>query len=229
MLEHGELLILTTRIVTSYLGGNRVAADQVSDLIETVAASLVSVHQHGQITEPTPIPTPAVPIRKSVTPDSIICLECGQKMKMLRRHLATDHGMSVDNYRAKWDLPAEYPMVAPVTLRPDPSWPSSLAWDGRVGGERRNLRSSRRSNGSRSSLRSGRVGQPSLHSGSVTECDPLASPAYDERSDVLVLSDKLMGTVYEEFANRPSGFPRIHPHDRASKQALDWYRQPAGL
>jgi predicted transcriptional regulator len=113
MLEHGELLILTTRIVTSYLGGNRVAADQVSDLIETVAASLVGVHQHGQITEPAPIPTPAVPIRKSVTPDSIICLECGQKMKMLRRHLATDHGMSVDNYRAKWDLPAEYPMVAP--------------------------------------------------------------------------------------------------------------------
>ena len=113
MLENSELLALTTRIVVNYLSGNRLDADQVSDLIEKIAASLVSVQQAGQIREPESAPVPAIHIRKSVTADSIICLECGQKMKMLRRHLGTDHAMSVDNYRAKWGLPAEYPMVAP--------------------------------------------------------------------------------------------------------------------
>jgi len=113
MLENGELLALTTRIVVSYLGGNRTSSDKVSELIETVAASLVSVQQTGQITEPELALIPAVPIRKSVRADSIICLDCGQSLKMLRRHLAADHGMTADEYRARWSLPSEYPMVAP--------------------------------------------------------------------------------------------------------------------
>src|SRR5690242_2023952 len=110
MLENDELLALTTRIIVSYLGGNRVAADAVPHLINRVASSLQDV---GKITEPEPALVPAVPIRKSVAHDSITCLECGQKLKMLRRHLSTDHGMAVDEYRARWSLPEEYPLVAP--------------------------------------------------------------------------------------------------------------------
>ena len=113
MLEHDELLILTTRIVVSYLSGNRVTIGDVPELIRKIATSLANVQQAGEIAEPEPIATPAVPIRKSVTPDSIICLECGQKLKMLRRHLSTDHSMTPEEYRARWGLPVEYPMVAP--------------------------------------------------------------------------------------------------------------------
>jgi predicted transcriptional regulator len=113
MLENGELFALTTRIVVSYLGGNRTAIDEVPELIKTVAASLVSVQQAGQIAEPGPTLVPAIPMRKSVRADSIICLDCGQSLKMLRRHLAADHGMTADEYRARWSLPPEYPMVAP--------------------------------------------------------------------------------------------------------------------
>ena len=93
MLESSELLTLTTRIVMSYLGGNRIAAGAVPDLIKTVSSALVSVQQAGQAPAPEPTPVSVVPIRKSVAHDAITCLECGQRLKLLRRHLSTDHGM----------------------------------------------------------------------------------------------------------------------------------------
>lgn len=103
---------LTARIVAAYLGKNNVAAQDISSVIQTVYSSLNNLSK-----APTEAPAeeqkPAVPIRKSVSPDAIVCLECGKKQKMLRRHLASEHDLTPEDYRAKWSLPREYPMTAP--------------------------------------------------------------------------------------------------------------------
>ena len=101
---------LTARIVTAYLGGNAVEISDIPTLIQATYSALVSTTSPA--TEPIER-QPAVSVKKSVTPDAIICLECGRHQKMLKRHIATAHGLSVDDYRAKWSLPADYPMVAP--------------------------------------------------------------------------------------------------------------------
>lgn len=103
---------MTARIVSAFVHGNAVAVDELSDLIRNTYAALASV------TSPTPSQAadqlrPAVPVKKSVQPDAVICLECGKPQKMLKRHLATNHGLSVADYRTKWSLPADYPVVAP--------------------------------------------------------------------------------------------------------------------
>lgn len=107
-----DLVRATARIVTSYSRANQVAASELRGLIETVHASLS--RQCTISPEPRQeAPAPAVPIRRSVTRDHIICLEDGKPMKMLKRHLRTNFGMTPDEYRAKWGLPHDYPMVAP--------------------------------------------------------------------------------------------------------------------
>ncbi|GAC1346346.1 MAG: MucR family transcriptional regulator [Acetobacteraceae bacterium] len=89
---------------------NQIGTDALPLLIQSVYRSLSTA---GEV-EPAPVaPTPAVPIRKSVFPDFIVCLEDGKKLKMLKRHLQTSYGLTPDAYRAKWGLPADYPMVAP--------------------------------------------------------------------------------------------------------------------
>jgi predicted transcriptional regulator len=106
-----ELLSLTTDIVAAHVSNNTVPPADLPMLIEQVYRTLSSVG-----TEPAPVaerPTPAVPIKKSVTPDFIICLEDGKKLKMLKRHLKTAYDMTPDAYRERWGLPADYPMVAP--------------------------------------------------------------------------------------------------------------------
>lgn len=111
MLEPTELLTLTSEIVASHVSNNTVAVADLPNLIQQVYGAL-----HG-LTNPVEPPKeelrPAVPVRKSVTDDFIICLEDGKKMKMLKRHLATAYGMTPEQYREKWGLPADYPMVAP--------------------------------------------------------------------------------------------------------------------
>ena len=105
-----ELLELTAKIVSAHVGQNHLPAAVLPELIQSVYRSLATA---GTI-EPEPEPVvPAVPIRKSVFPDHIVCLEDGRKLKMLKRHLQTSYGMTPDQYRQKWDLPASYPMVAP--------------------------------------------------------------------------------------------------------------------
>src|SRR3982750_1619726 len=106
------LLEETTGIVTAYLGNNHIGTGEIPALIRTVHESLATL---GQPAEPEAAAklTPAVPIRKSVTPDYLVCLEDGKKLKMLKRHLRSTYGMTPDEYRAKWKLPADYPMVAP--------------------------------------------------------------------------------------------------------------------
>ena len=97
-----------SKIVSAYVSNNSVPSGELHHLITTVHEALKSLDQAASSP-----PEPAVPIKKSVKPDYIICLEDGKKMKMLKRHLRTSYDMSPDEYRQKWKLPGDYPMVAP--------------------------------------------------------------------------------------------------------------------
>lgn len=110
-MEHNDLLALTADIVSSHVANNSVAVNDLPTLIQNVFASLSALATPSK--EPEPRPEPAVPIRLSIKPDYVVCLEDGKKLKMLKRHLMTAYGMTPDDYRAKWGLPADYPMVAP--------------------------------------------------------------------------------------------------------------------
>ncbi len=107
-----DLLSFTTDIVSSHLANNQVASNDIPDLIQKVYKTLMNV-EHGDAMSIRERPQPAVPIKKSVMPDYIICLEDGKKLKMLKRHLNTAFGMSPEEYRERWGLPHDYPMVAP--------------------------------------------------------------------------------------------------------------------
>jgi predicted transcriptional regulator len=107
-----DLTALTAEITAGYLRGNRLPAAGIPEVISLVHDAL---RQLGQPAVPEKEPQrPAVPIRKSVTAEYIVCLEDGRKLKMLKRHLRSTYGMTPDEYRAKWNLPADYPMVAPA-------------------------------------------------------------------------------------------------------------------
>ncbi|MEW6255476.1 MAG: MucR family transcriptional regulator [Pseudomonadota bacterium] len=110
--ESTTYIELAADIVSAYVSNNSVAAADLPSLINEVHAALTRVSK-GEA-EPAPEPLkPAVPLKKSVTPDYIICLEDGKKFKSLKRHLRTQYNMSPEQYREKWGLPADYPMVAP--------------------------------------------------------------------------------------------------------------------
>jgi len=106
-----ETLELAVQVVSAYVGNNTVDASQLTELINAVYATLAGLGRG--IAAPRSALRPAVPVKKSVTPEYIICLEDGKKLKMLKRHLRAVYGMSPDEYRAKWGLPQSYPMVAP--------------------------------------------------------------------------------------------------------------------
>jgi predicted transcriptional regulator len=105
-----DVLGLTAQIVSAHVTKNPVPVEELPALIREVYKTLVSV---GEAAAPVEAPKPAVPVTKSVFPDYIVCLEDGKEMTMLKRHLMTEHNMTVDQYRAKWGLPSNYPMVAP--------------------------------------------------------------------------------------------------------------------
>ena len=100
-------------IVAAYVKRNSVAPDQVPGLIQQVNQALTGLGQPQEPPPPAMPDAPAVPIRRSVTPDKIICLDCGYKGQMLKRHLTTSHGLSIDDYRTRWKLSSDYPMIAP--------------------------------------------------------------------------------------------------------------------
>ena len=112
MEEKPELLEMTADIVSAYVSNNMVPAEAVPGLIAQVHAALTGITVDPVEEEPEPR-EPAVPVRKSITPDFLICLEDGRKFKSLKRHLRTKYNMSPEEYRAKWALPKDYPMVAP--------------------------------------------------------------------------------------------------------------------
>ncbi len=105
-----DLLRKTVDIVTSYVSNNSVAVADLPGLIAETHGALLA--QRAVAAEPEAL-RPAVPIRRSVTPDYIVCLEDGKKLKMLKRHLKTVYNLSPADYRVRWGLPSDYPMVAP--------------------------------------------------------------------------------------------------------------------
>lgn len=114
-----RMLRLTSMISAAYLSNNSIQAQNVADVIGSVHAALSSVGQNGR--QDDPAPEPAVPVRRSITPDYLICLEDGRKLKMLKRYLKARFDMTPEEYRERWGLPPDYPMVAPnyAALRSD--------------------------------------------------------------------------------------------------------------
>jgi predicted transcriptional regulator len=112
----GEIIEMTADIVSAYVGNNSVPAAELPSLIQSIHRAL-----SGIIGSPEPVETapkePAVPVKKSITPDYLVCLEDGRKFKSLKRHLRTKYNMSPEDYRAKWGLQKDYPMVAPNYAR----------------------------------------------------------------------------------------------------------------
>ena len=109
--NRGELLSLATEIVAAHVSNNQVQVADLSSLIKDVYASLESISNPPAPEEEKPVP--AVSVKRSITPDYLVCLEDGKKLKMLKRHLKTAYDMSPEEYRDKWGLPSDYPMVAP--------------------------------------------------------------------------------------------------------------------
>ncbi|MFN3314285.1 MAG: MucR family transcriptional regulator [Hyphomonas sp.] len=106
-----DALDMTVEIVASYVANNSIDSSALPDLIRSVHSAITSLS--GEAPVPAAAQDPAVPIAKSVTPDFLICLEDGRKLKMLKRYLRTRYDMSPEDYREKWGLPLDYPMVAP--------------------------------------------------------------------------------------------------------------------
>ena len=110
--EQGETLRMAVNIVAAYVSNNPLPVGQISEVINAVFNSLRGL-SGGVVGTNSETPKPAVPVRRSVTPEYLICLEDGKKLKMLKRHLRAAYNLTPDDYRAKWGLPADYPMVAP--------------------------------------------------------------------------------------------------------------------
>ncbi|WP_416898654.1 MAG: MucR family transcriptional regulator [Minwuia sp.] len=110
--ETQEVVRLTVDVVSAYVANNVVPSDELPDLIAKVSQAFVGAASGSEEPESEPL-VPAVSIRSSIKPDHLVCLEDGKKMTMLKRHLRTDHDMTPEEYRAKWNLPADYPMASP--------------------------------------------------------------------------------------------------------------------
>ena len=110
MAERPELLGLAAEIVSAHVSHNAVAADQLSRLIQQVFNALATAEHAANAP---PKAEPAVPVKRSVLADHVVCLDCGKHCSVLKRHLMTDHKMTPEQYRQRWELPFSYPLVAP--------------------------------------------------------------------------------------------------------------------
>jgi predicted transcriptional regulator len=110
--DQSEIIEMTADIVSAYVGNNSVSANDLPSLIQSVHRALSGVSVGVETVEIAP-KEPAVPVKRSITPDYLICLEDGRKFKSLKRHLRTKYNLSPEDYRAKWGLAKDYPMVAP--------------------------------------------------------------------------------------------------------------------
>ena len=136
--DKSEIIEMTADIVAAYVGHNSVAAGELPSLIQSVHRALAGVSSGAEAVEAAP-KEPAVPIKRSITPDHLVCLEDGRKFKSLKRHLRTKYNMSPEEYRAKWGLPKDYPMVAPnyAKARSELAKQMGLGQGGRQAGRRR--------------------------------------------------------------------------------------------
>ncbi|PLR21869.1 MucR family transcriptional regulator [Caulobacter zeae] len=114
MTDDADLLALSASIVAAYVGQNKISQTAVPDLIRTVHGALLGLHGEPVAAKPAEKQKPAVPVSRSVQHDYIVCLEDGKKLKMLKRYLRSHYDMSPEDYRRKWGLPSDYPMVAPA-------------------------------------------------------------------------------------------------------------------
>ncbi|MET0337111.1 MAG: MucR family transcriptional regulator [Caulobacter sp.] len=110
--DKAEIIEMTADIVSAYVGNNSVSASDLPSLIQSIHRALADIATGAEPVEVAP-KEPAVPLKRSITPDHLVCLEDGRKFKSLKRHLRTKYNMSPEEYRAKWNLPKDYPMVAP--------------------------------------------------------------------------------------------------------------------
>jgi predicted transcriptional regulator len=129
-----DLLRMTAEVVAAYVRNNPLPATELSSIIHTVHGSLAAING-GDAPSAEP-QRPAVSVRRSVQPDHLVCLEDGKKLKMLKRHLRTTYGMSPEEYRAKWGLPPDYPMVAPNYAQQRSEFAKQIGL-GRKGGRRK--------------------------------------------------------------------------------------------
>jgi predicted transcriptional regulator len=143
--DHQEIAVLTAEIVGAYVGHHTVATTDLPDLIAMVGRGLADLGQAPAEPEEEK-PTPAVPIRRSVTEDEITCLVCGQPQKMLKRHLATRHELEPNAYKAMFGLKDDYPMVAPAYAATRSALAKKIGLGRRVSGRRRS-RPPRRADG----------------------------------------------------------------------------------
>ena len=134
-LASANYIELAADIVSAYVSNNSVPSGDLPTLINDVHLALVKVGGNTSET-PTEAPKPAIPVKKSITPDYIVCLEDGRKLKMLKRHLRTQYNMTPEQYRERWGLPSDYPMVAPNYAKAR----SQLAKDMGLGQQRRKRR-----------------------------------------------------------------------------------------
>ena len=111
--DSDELMRSACRIIAAYVSKNPISASEVPEMIKSIYGTLSGLSGSGPGEAAPTNQKPAVPIKKSITPDFIICLEDGKKLKMLKRYLRTRYKMTPDEYRAKWNLPLDYPIVAP--------------------------------------------------------------------------------------------------------------------
>ncbi|MDO9337687.1 MAG: MucR family transcriptional regulator [Caulobacteraceae bacterium] len=138
MEDKSAIIEMTTDIVSAYVGNNSVSANDIPSLIQSVHKALSGVATGVETVEVAP-KEPAVAVKKSITPDFLICLEDGRKFKSLKRHLRTKYDMSPEEYRAKWGLAKDYPMVAPnyAKARSDLAKQMGLGQGGRQAKKRR--------------------------------------------------------------------------------------------
>jgi predicted transcriptional regulator len=138
MEDKSEIIEMTADIVAAYVGANSVPASDLPSLIQSVHRALAGVASGTDVAEAAPR-EPAVPVKKSITPEYLVCLEDGRKFKSLKRHLRTKYNMSPEDYRSKWGLPKDYPMVAPsyAKARSELAKQMGLGQGGRQTGRRR--------------------------------------------------------------------------------------------
>jgi predicted transcriptional regulator len=142
LVSRDEILRMAVDVVAAYLSNNQLPAGQIPEVINTVFRSLSSLD--GTAAEAVQEPMkPAVPIRRSVTPEYLICLEDGKKLKMLKRHLRTTYNMTPEEYRAKWNLPPDYPMVAPNYAKQRSDFAKQIGLGRKPGEKRRGRRRAR--------------------------------------------------------------------------------------
>lgn len=137
-MSDNDVAALTTRVVTAYLHSHALPVAELALLISAVKSALLALDGAASAAVQALSRQPAVPIRRSVSREAIVCLDCGKTQKTLRRHLAGAHGLTADEYRARWRLPADYPMTAP-DFAAERSRLAKAAGFGKTGGRRRNI------------------------------------------------------------------------------------------